>query len=211
MTLQFKQFVEGIAKQASPGPSTTFKTSHIFYALAILSEEPVGRNRLAKQLGVGEGAVRTIVSRLKQAGLIETAKEGCSLTGKGEELWNTLQELFPVHVDFGKTELIRAEYNFAFLVRNSGHKVKSGIEQRDAAIVAGAQRAVIVVCKNGHLVIDSVSDDLEAQFPLSATKILKLMKPEDNDVIVIVGAASLEKAKHGAFAASWVLLDGDCT
>jgi hypothetical protein len=35
------------------------------------------------------------------------------------------------------------------------------------------------------------------------------MAPKDNDVVILVGAGTLLKAKHGAFAASWVLLDGD--
>jgi predicted transcriptional regulator len=204
----FKEFIESVAEQTAPGPSTTFKISHIFYALELMSEKPIGRNRMAKQLDVGEGAVRTIVSHLKQAGLVETAKEGCRLTEKGQEVWKTFTEHFPARVEIGKTELVKTEHSFAFLIKNSGHKVKSGIEQRDAAIVAGAQRAVIIVCRNDRLVIDSVSDDVEAQFPISASQILKSMAPEDNDVVVIAGAESLLKAKHGAFAASWILLDG---
>ncbi len=203
----FKEFVQNVANQNTPGPSATFKTSHIFYALELLSEKPVGRSRLAKHLNVGEGAVRTIISRLKQAGLIETSKEGCSLTGKGQETWKTLTGYFPFRVEIGKNELVKAEHNYVFLIKNGGHNVKSGIEQRDAAIVAGAQRAVIIVCKNGRLTIDSVSDNLEAQFPQAASQILKSMQPENNDVIIIVGACSLLKAKHAAFAASWVLVN----
>jgi predicted transcriptional regulator len=209
MTFTFKAFIESVAERTAPGPSTTFKTSHIFYALELMSEKPIGRNRMAKMLDVGEGAVRTIIGRLKQAGLVETAKEGCRLTEKGQEVWKTFAEHFPARVEIGKTELVKAEHSFAFLIKNSGCKVSSGIEQRDAAIVAGAQKAVIIVCKKGRLVIESVSDDVEAQFPKSASQILKFMAPKDNDVVILVGAGTLLKAKHGAFAASWVLLDGD--
>ena len=208
ITFTFKQFVENIAKQTAPGPSTTFKTSHIFYALERMSEKPIGRNKLAKQLNVGEGTVRTIISRLKQAGLMETSKEGGSLTGKGRDVWKIFTEYFPIRAEIGKIDLVKTEHNYAFLIRDSGHKVKSGIEQRDAAIVAGAQRAVIIVCKSGRLVIDSVSENLEAQFPNSASKILNSMNPKNNDVLIIAGAETLLKAKHGAFAASWALING---
>jgi len=173
-----------------------------------MSEKPVGRNKLARQLNVGEGAVRTIISRLKQAGLIKPSKEGCSLTCKGRDVWKTLVERFPIRVELGNIDLVKTEYSYAFLVKNSGHKIKSGIEQRDAAIVAGAQRAVIMVCKGTRLVIDSVSENLEAQFPVSASQIMNSMQPQDNDVLIIVGAKTLPKAKHGAFAASWTLLNG---
>ena len=93
------------------------------------------------------------------------------------------------------------------MVKNSGHKIKSGIEQRDAAIMAGASRAVIIVYKQGSLFIESVSDNLEKEFPEAAVRILNAMQPEDNDVIIIVGATTLQKAKHGAFAACWSLLN----
>ena len=205
--LTFKQYIEDIANQKAPGPSTSFTVSHIFFALELMTEKPIGRNKLAKQLDVGEGAIRTIINRLKDAGLIETSKEGCNLTSEGSSVWKQFEEHFPKRVEIGKTELTKADYNYAFLVKNSGHKIKSGIEQRDAAIVAGATRAVIIVSKHGHLTIESVSNNLEKEFPEAANQILKTLQPENNDVIIIVGASAKPKAKHGAFAASWALLD----
>ncbi len=207
MTPKLKRFMEDIASQKAPGPSTTFSASHIFFALELMAEKPVGRNKLAKQLEVGEGAIRTIINRLKDAGLIETSKEGCNLTSKGLSVWRQFAEHFPKRVEIGKTELIKADCNYAFQVKNRGHKIKSGIEQRDAAIVAGATRAVVIVSKQGHLTIESVSNNLEKEFPEAASQILKTIQPENNDVIIIVGAATQQKAKHGAFAASWALLD----
>ena len=209
MTNTFKQYVENITNQKAPGPSATFTVSHIFFAMELMAQNPIGRNKLAKKLHVGEGAIRTIINRLKDAGLIETSKEGCNLTKNGLNLWQQFEQHFPQRAEIGKTELTKAEHNYAFLVKNSGHKIKSGIEQRDAAIVAGATRAVIIVSKQGHLTIKSVSTNLEKQFPEAASQILKAMQPENNDVIIIVGAATQQKAKHGAFAASWALLNED--
>jgi predicted transcriptional regulator len=209
MTSSFKQFVENIATQKAPGPSTSFTVAHIFFALELMTEKPIGRNNLAKKLEVGEGVIRTIINRLKSGNLIVTSKEGCSLTRKGLAIWKQFEKRFPKRVEIGKTELTDSEYNYAFLVKDSGHNVKSGIEQRDAAIVAGAKNAVIIVSKQGHLTIESVSNRLEKRFPAAAEKILKTFHPEDNDVIVLVGAAALGKAKQGAFAASWTLVDRD--
>jgi predicted transcriptional regulator len=209
MTYAFKQFIEGIAGEKAPGPSATFSVSHIFYALEFMAERPIGRNKLAEKLNVGDGAVRTIINRLKDAGLIVTSKAGCSLTDKGVSVWKKFERIFPRRAEIGKTELTTAEHNYAFLVKNSGHKVKSGIEQRDAAIVAGAKRAVVIVSKGGHLVIESVSNSVEKEFPKAANQILKDVQPKDNDVIIIAGADVPQKAKRAAFAASWALLDGD--
>jgi predicted transcriptional regulator len=209
MTSAFKQFIESVAGEKAPGPSTTFSVAHIFYALELVAEKPIGRNKLAEKLHVGDGAVRTIINHLKDAGLIETSKAGCTFTAKGLSIWKKFEEFFPKRGEIQKTELTTAEHNYAFLVKNSGHKVKSGIEQRDAAIVAGAKRAVVIVSKGGHLIIESVSNNIAKEFPKATNQILKVIQPEDNDVIVIAGAGVLQKAKHAAFAASWALLNSD--
>lgn len=209
MTPQFKRFIESLASPKGPGPSTTFSMFHIFYALELMAEKPIGRTKLAEKLNVGDGAIRTIISRLKDAGLIVTSKEGCNLTDKGLSVWKNFAEVFPKRVVIEKTPLTTSAYNYAFLVKNRGHKVKSGIDQRDAAIMGGARRAVVIVSKKGHLVIESVSNSIEKDFPEAANKILKGLKPEDNDVIIIAGADDPIKAKRGAFAASWVLLVND--
>jgi len=209
MTSQFKRFIEGLASPKGPGPSTTFSMFHIFYALELMSKKPIGRNKLAEKLNVGEGAIRTIISRLKDAGLIVTSKEGCTLTDKGLSVWKNFEAVFPKRVQIEKTALTTSEYNYAFLVKNTGHKVKSGIDQRDAAIMGGARRALVIVFKNGHLMIESVSNSVEKEFPEAADRILKDLDPEENDVIIIAGADKLLRAKRGAFAASWVLIGND--
>jgi predicted transcriptional regulator len=182
---------------------------HIFYALELMAKKPIGRNKLAEKLNVGEGAIRTIISRLKDSGLIVTSKEGGTLTDKGVRVWKNFEKVFPKRVVIGKTALTTSEYNYAFLVKNKGHRVKSGIDQRDAAIMGGARRALVIVFKNGHLMIESISNSIETDFPEAAKVILKDLQPEDNDVILIAGADDLLKAKRGAFAASWVLLGND--
>ncbi len=202
----FKKFIEGLASEKAPGPSTSFSMFHIFFALELMAQKPIGRNKLAEKLNVGEGAIRTIISRLKEAGLITTAKEGCLLTKKGLETWEKFEELFPKRIEIEQTELTNSPCNFAFLVKNSGHKIGSGIEQRDAAIMGGAKRAIAIVSRKGQLVIDSVSSSIEREFPNAASRILQNLKPQDNDVIIIAGADTIAKAKRGAFAAAWVLI-----
>ncbi len=179
---------------------------HIFFALELMAQKPIGRNKLAEKMNVGEGAIRTIISRLKDADLIATAKEGCSLTEKGRETWHIFEELFPASGEIEQTELTHSPYNYAFLVKNRGGKIGSGIEQRDAAIMGGAKRALAIVSRKGHLIIEGVSRGIETEYPQAAQKILKNIKPEENDVIVVAGADDSVRAKRGAFAAAWVLI-----
>jgi hypothetical protein len=105
--------------------------------------------------------------------------------------------------------LTTSAYSYAFLVKNCGDRVKSGIDQRDAAIMGGARRALAIVFKNDRLKIKSISTSLEKDFPEAAKIILENLEPTDNDVVIIAGADSPLKAKRGAFAASWVLIGDD--
>ena len=117
MAPSLKKFMQQIAGKKAPGPSTTFTIFHVFYALELLAQKPLGRNKLAEKLNVGDGAVRTIISRLKDAGLIETSKEGCNLTKKGLEIWRQFEEIFPKRMEIPRSELSESEFNYAFLVK----------------------------------------------------------------------------------------------
>ena len=206
MPVSLKKFIHQIAGKKAPGPSTTFTVFHIFYALELIAQKPLGRNKLAEKLEVGDGAVRTIISRLKEEDLIETSKQGCNLTRKGLDIWKQFEEIFPKQMVLLKSELSSSEFNYAFLVKNCGQKVKSGIKQRDAAIFAGARNALVIVYRNEHLCIESVSSSIEQDYPIVASQIINELTPEENDVIIVAGADSLLRAKRGAFAASWSLI-----
>jgi hypothetical protein len=166
----------------------------------------LGRNKLAGKLEVGDGAVRTIISRLKENDLIETSKEGCNLSRKGAEIWGQFEEIFPRRIAISKSDLSSSDFNHAFLVRDCGQKVRSGIDQRDAAIIAGAKNALVIVYRNGHLRIESVSECLEKDYPQAASQIINELDPKENDVVIVAGADSALRAKRGAFAASWSLI-----
>jgi biotin operon repressor len=206
MATSLKGLIQQIAGKKAPGPSTTFSVFHVFLALELLSEEPLGRNKLAKKLNVGDGAVRTIISRLREHGLIEASKEGCDLTKRGLEVWGEFERVFPVRMEIGRSELIESEFVYAFLVKSGAGRVRSAIDQRDAAIIGGARKAMVIVFRNGHLRIECVSDSLEKEYPEAARQILKDLNPQENDAIIVAGAESALKAKRGAFAASWSLL-----
>jgi hypothetical protein len=203
---ELKRYCEGLVEVKAPGPPLSFGVFHLFCALEFMSKRRIGRNRLAEQIAVGEGAVRTIVNRLTEAGLLAISRAGCALTAEGLHVWKELERYFPKRVSFSRSELSGYEFNFAFLVRGCTGKVRTGIEQRDMAVAVGALCAVVVIFQEGHLRIESVSQDIEAAFPDAARLILRSLEPQDGDVVVIAGGDTASKAKHGAFAASWSML-----
>ena len=205
----FKEILEKITREKAPGPSPTFSVFHMLRAIELIGKKAIGRSKLAKELGVGEGAMRTMIKRLKDAGLVTISKLGCALTSKGLKLWNEYNTVLRRKVEIGKIELTLADYNFAILVKNRGHKVKSGMKQRDAAIMVGAKGATTIMFKGERLIIPSVSDNMAKDFPETANRMVRLLQPEENDVIVVGSADSLIRAEYGALAAAWTLVN-DC-
>lgn len=205
MRRPLRQFLEEISGEKAPGPPLKFSVLHMLLALELIAEKPIGRNKLSQKLNVGEGAVRTILGRLEDAGLIVISKAGCSLTKEGTSLWKEYSSVVK-KAKIGKSELSNAEHNFAVLVRDQGHKLKSGMDQRDAAVMVGAKNATTMVFKDGKLIIPSVTNDLFKDFPRAANQ-LRILHPAEMDVIIIVGADSSEKAEYGALAVALTLVN----
>ena len=203
------QTILAIAKTASPGPTPAFTPVHVSRAVLLIGDQgPIGRIELSRKLGLGEGAARTIIRHLTSRDFVDAAKEGCVLTQRGTTLYKSLRsKLSEVRV-VNARELALDKANAAVLVRGSGKLVRRGIEQRDAAIRAGATGACTLVCRNGKLVMpiggrdewalashDLLFEDLQAMFG-----------PTDDDVVMVVSAPSLVLAEHCAVAAALTFL-----
>ena len=206
MPIAFKQSLENLIREKAPGPSASFSVFHLLLALSIIAEKPVGRSKLAEELDLGEGVARTLIGCLRDAGLIKTSKAGCFLTDKGLRLWKECESTFKM-TKIGKSELTFADYNFAILVKNRGHKVRSGMEQRDAAVMAGAKGATTMIFKKGRLIFPSTNKDVAEDFPEASTQISSLLGLKENDAIIVASSDSSCKAEYGALAAAWTLLN----
>lgn len=204
-----KNFLIDLASERAPGPRPSFTVLDIIRFLRILaSSGTIGRGKISKSLSMGEGATRTMLKRLAEANLVAKSRNGCSLTSKGKKLWENIESIMPLIAEIGGNELTLAPFNVAVLVRGCVGKVGSGLEQRDAAVMAGAKGAVTIVFKDKRLTIPSVSVNLERDYPAAFRDIMRLMKPEEGDVIIISSADTLRNAEYGAFAAVWSMIDG---
>jgi hypothetical protein len=96
----------------------------------------------------------------------------------------------------------------AIMVKGSGGMVRNGIEQRDAAIRAGATGACTLVYRNGELAMPMGGREslgLEAN-DLLFEDLQRLFAPKDNDVITIVSAPNMGLAEHCVIASALTLL-----
>jgi hypothetical protein len=201
-----KKLLENLLEEKASGPFPSFAIYHVIKTLELVAKGHVGRGKLSEELKIGEGATRTLIERLKAAHLVSVSKKGCSLTEKGKKLWSEFESVFPQKISLEKNELVLTECNVAVLVRGCGDNVRTGVEQRDAAMMAGAKGATTLVFRNKKLTMPNMSDDVSHNFPLAFRQITSILKLKENDVIVIGSAETVSKAEYGAWAAAWTLI-----
>lgn len=208
-TMGIKKTIEALVKEKAPGPLLSFQVFHVIKTLESISHAPIGRGMLAKKLEIGEGATRTLIDRLKDEGIIDISKSGCSLTKEGEEIWMQVKKIFPSKIELGKSKLTLSTCNVAILVKGRMSRIKLGMEQRDAAFLAGAKGATTLFVRKGKLRMPSLDADIKDDVSDVYEKIMSFLKPSDGDVVVIGSADTCMKAEYGAIAAAWTLVDDD--
>lgn len=181
------------------GPLPRFAESQVRGALELIAErKAIGRKQLARELGVGEGSMRTILDRLKKQGFIASSRGGHSITAKGRR---ELGKAFDfVRIDAG--DLTVGDVDVATIVRKAAGKIGRGIEQRDEAIKAGADGATVLIFKRGKLQFPDGFLKVEREV---SDKLMRAFKPREGDVIIIGTARDAAKAEEGAKAAARTL------
>jgi hypothetical protein len=113
----------------------SFDMVHVFKTLQLIEVYGhVSREMLCDELELGEGATRTLMKHLKMQNLIESTNAGTKMSKKGNALFNGFLSSIPYELSLSKCSITLGKHNYAVLVKQMGSTVKSGIEQRDAAI-----------------------------------------------------------------------------
>lgn len=86
----------------------------------------------------------------------------------------------PNETGIQKSSITLGKFNYAVLVKNMADAIKSGIEQRDIAIKAGAVGATTLIFKNGIFLIpetnfNELSEESQLQKNYLKIYILKIM------------------------------------
>jgi predicted transcriptional regulator len=205
---ELKKFFERLLEEKAPGPYPSFSILHIIKALGhIAKTSQVGRGKLSAELKIGEGATRTLIERLESADLVSASRKGCALTAKGEKVWRKFQSKFPQKTNLKKNELALADCNVIVQVRGGAEKVRAGLEQRDAAVIAGAKGATTMIFKDAKLVIPTISKNVARDFPIAFRQITAILRLKENDAIVMGSADNWSLAEYGALAAAWTLVE----
>jgi len=194
--------------EKSKGPNPLFSFLEILNVLEIIWKmKVIGRQKLSIETGLGEGSIRTIIKWLKKLNLIESTRLGCKLTKRGTRVIQEIKSKIGPTIPVSKSFLAIGDSNVGILVKGVGDKVKNGIEQRDAAIKAGATAATTIIFRKKSLILPSISNSINKEWPKLAKEIQQIFQPKENDVIIICSAKNKLLAERGAKAAAWSLIE----
>jgi hypothetical protein len=184
------------------GPRAVFTQVHVLKALiAIGRAGSVGRGRLGTLTGLGQGEVRTLIKRLKDNDLIAIEANGCTLSKKGEKEYGKLSSLLLWSSSVDARELELGERCWAVIVAGAAKKVRYGIEQRDAAIRAGADGAFTAIFRAGRFTVPGEGTDCEKDGPSEPWITIRKAGLREGDVAVVTGSSNETGSEDGALAA----------
>lgn len=178
-----------------------FTDAHMLYVLCLCGSGRISRQELAERTGVGEGAVRNMLSCLRRMGLIETTRRGNVLTAEGIKLRDMTGIVLPGCEVSG---IVEGECNYALLARGKGRLLDSSIAYRDAAIRVGA-KSCILIRMDGGKVFSPYCESVQLGYP-DLSDLAAEIGMRDGDVVVVCGADTLQIASSAAFGAMTKLL-----
>jgi hypothetical protein len=195
-----------VAAKIAPGRLPSFAEAHVVMALEdISSVGTVGRLKLSKDLQMGEGEARTLVRHLSKEGLVEISKSGISMSVAGRKLLSSLRTILSEQVEIPSSPLTVGRFNVAVQVKGMRNCIRYGLEQRDAAITAGAKGATTLVFTKNGLALPGTGEAL-TETGSSIIAVLSKLNLTEGDVIIVGSADEMFKAVLGVKTAALELL-----
>lgn len=193
--------LQKICNNYAPSRVISFNMVHVFKALQLIkSRGHISRDLLSKELGLGEGSIRTLMRHLQMNNMIKATNAGTTMTQKGKALLLELLSSIPTEMNLPKCSIALGKFNYVVLLKQHSHAIKSGVEQRDAAIKIGAKGATTLLFKQNKFVMPSSTnyDSLQKE-PKISKLLIMMLNPEEGDAIII-GSDDIHK-KRSEFAA----------
>jgi predicted transcriptional regulator len=202
----------------------TFERVHVILALLIFNENPkgIGRYRLRKELLIGSGTTRSLVTKLNEIlGFItvpnENNRKGHILTQNGKNFLNHFKKKIPL-LKKGDDQILKELTinrgnikTYYCLVKSAANQIESGILQRDAAIKVNGIGATCLIYNGISLIFPptdeesiKVNQQIFNYFKKEITDSESTL--EKNDVIIVGLGDSEEKARLTALNAALTLV-----
>jgi hypothetical protein len=198
-----------VAGKYAPSRNISFDVAHILKALQLIEKRGhASRELLSRELALGEGVIKTLMKHLKMQNMICTANSGTKMTEKGKSIFSHITSSIPAETNVPKCSVALGKFNYAVLLKQFNFAIKSGVEQRDAAIKMGAKGATTLLYKDRGFVmpsIDGTFNPLQKEPEICKLLINRLQPIEEGDVIII-GSDDISKRSAELAAKSAALL-----
>lgn len=152
----------------------------------------IGRQELAKEIGLGEGTVRTILDILKSKKLLDSNKKGHFLSKNGKEMLAQINEFVKAAKTIASKSLYPDLKKVGVQLKSTS-SLKEIYKLRDIAVKHGADGALI-------LEFDNKLYAPESNYELDYKELERLFDFEKDDVLIIAFSNEKIKAENGAFA-----------
>jgi len=176
--------------------------------LAIQDGGYLGRYKLVSILGLPDGVTRGLLIKLAGKGYVKTKKfVGHSLTTKGEKRLSEIFAKLNVYAirEMDAGDLSLGPKSSVAHVRGGARSVRSGIEQRDAAIRAGAAGTITVIYHDGKFLLPPDRFDISEKNQIITERFRKEFDLSEGDALVIGSGIDKWKAVEGVLAAAETL------
>ena len=117
--------------------------------------------------------------------MIKTTKSGSFLTDNGEKVTNQIQKIIPNECKIKKCSVVTGKNNHAIILKGYGCSIKSGVEQRDYAVLYGSSGCTTILFKDNRFIFPGESKDCFRKDEKTNKYILENLSPEEGDVIII--------------------------
>lgn len=166
----------------------------------------MSRSKFSEELHLGEGAIKTLILHLKDANMIDTAKSGTFLTAKGKKFCESLLHVIKGECKLGKCKITPEKHNHAIILKNYSNAIRTGLEQRDYAVLYGSSGCTTLLYKNKKFVFPGEDKDCFSRDKQSRVMLLENLEPQEGDVIIISSSADPFVAEVSAKnSALWTL------
>lgn len=179
----------------------SFHIGHVILAMIELDKEkPISREKLSSLLGLGGGAVRSLLTKLTLNHLVSITYRGIRLRGAGIDVSKKLKEAIVGPFEAELEYLGVDSHSVIFVIRGiESGKIKP-LEIRDLVIRFGGTGATLCTYKEDKIEVPYVVDNLSKQSSHDYYEI-KRLELNEGDAILVVSAPSSVSAKISGAAA----------
>jgi len=202
-------------KTGARGARAEFSDADIFTTILLLTNGPMGRYRLQKELKLSESSTKSLLNYCKKKALVEiySTRKGHILSRKGKQIAKRLNTIICDHGTFPVQIFKDNAHYFVFIAKkpfeskseNGKASFKPSWQLRDIAISYGAKAILFLkVLDPQHLNFPEEGLTLEKYYPMLETTILEKFQEalQCAAFLLVVSAPTSEQARKSAIISS---------